>query len=163
MVRVISRRRAKWRLSLYPPLFFSRIRVLEFGPGFRSCKIRVARSVLTRNLQGTTFGGTIFSAADPFYALLYWQIFARRGESVQAWLRSARIRYLKPAATGLTLDFRLSDDDIQQAIEALDGEGRFVRTFRVLAVDDNGESCAEIETEVYLRRTRPDQAEVSAF
>jgi acyl-coenzyme A thioesterase PaaI-like protein len=150
-------------LNLYPPLLFNRIRILGFDHDFRSCRVRVARSLLTRNLNGTTFGGTIFSAADPFYAVMFWQIFAHRGERVQAWLRTATIRYQRPAATALTLDFRLSDADVNEATEQLDREGRFVRSFRTAAVDHNEEVCAEIETEVYLRRPRGDQPEVSAF
>lgn len=161
--RVLTPWQAKWMLNLYPPLLFNRIRILDFGRDFRSCRVRVARSLLTRNLNGTTFGGTIFSAADPFYAVMFWQIFAHRGERVQAWLRTAEIRYQRPAATALTLDFQLSDADVGEATERLDREGRFVRRFQTAAVDRNDEICAEIETEVYLRRPRADQPGVSAF
>jgi acyl-coenzyme A thioesterase PaaI-like protein len=150
-------------LNLYPPFLFNRIRVLEFGAEFTTCRVRVARSVLTRNLQGTIFGGTIFSAADPFYALMFWQIFARRGERVQAWLRSANIRYLRPAATALTLEFRLTDAQVREATEQMKRAGRFVRSFHTAAVNREGTVCAEIETEVYLRRPRDDQPEASAF
>jgi len=160
---VLSERQAKWLLNLYPPFLFNRIRVLEFGAGFRACRVRVSHSVLTRNLQGTTFGGTIFSAADPFYALMYWQIFARRGQRVQAWLKSARVDYRRPAASALSLEFRLSEEEIERAISAVESEGRFVRSYLVEAVDRDGEVCAEIETEVYLRRPRAGQKELSGF
>jgi len=161
--RVLSERRGKWLLSLYPTLLFSRIRVTHVGPGFRSCRVRVARSLITRNLNGTTYGGTIFSAADPFYAVMYWQIFARRGIRIQTWLKSARIRYLKPAATALTLDFALSDEDVESAWRELEEKGRFTRTHATEAVDRRGRICAAIETEVHLRLPRGDQREGSAF
>jgi acyl-coenzyme A thioesterase PaaI-like protein len=160
---VLSEWRGKWLLSLYPTLLFSRIRITRVGPGFRSCSVRIARSLITRNLNGTTFGGTIFSAADPFYAVMYWQIFARRGIRVQTWLKSARIRYFKPAATALTLEFALTDEDVERAAGELEREGRFTRTHAVDAVDTNGQTCATIETEVYLRLPRADQKEGSAF
>lgn len=92
-----SPRGTRWLLSLYPPFLFQGIRVVELDPRFSYCRLRVARSWLTRNLYGTTFGGTIFSAADPIHAVLYWQRFARRGERVQTWLRSATIRYMRAA------------------------------------------------------------------
>ena len=161
--KVLGERPGRWLLNLYPPLLFNRVRIVEIGEGFRSCRVRVARSLWTRNLHGSTFGGTIFSAADPFYAVMYWQIFARRGQRIQVWLKSANIRYRKPAASALTLDFVLGNDEIERAAAGLEGQGRHTATHRTEAVDRDGDVCAEIETEVYLRLLRADQREVSAF
>lgn len=161
--RVWSARWFKLALNLYPPFLFGRTRVLSVDEGFRRCTVRVRPSLLTRNLQGTIFGGTIFSAADPFHALLYWQLFARRGVRVQAWLKSARIDYLRPAASDLALEFALSEEDVEAARSALDREGRFARTFRTEAIDLQGQVCSVIETEVYLRRPRDKQRDTSGF
>lgn len=161
--RVLSERRGKLLLNLFPPFLFGRIRVLEIGPGFRTCRVRVKPSLLTRNLQGTMFGGTIFSAADPFHALLYWQIFAHRGLRVQAWLKSARIEYRRPAATALTFEFAVTEADIREAQARLESEGRFSKMHRTEAVDEHGRVCAVVDTEVYLRLPRAEQPEVSAF
>jgi len=150
-------------LSLYPPLFFQRVRVVAIEPGFRACRVRVERSLLTRNLNGTTFGGSIFSAADPNYAVMYWQIFARRGEVVQSWLKSAAIRYRKPAATALTLEFRLDEPEIEAAAADLREAGRFDRSYLVEAVDRTGEVCARVETLVHVRYPGSGQREVSGF
>lgn len=161
--RVLSERRGRWILNYFPPLFFNRIRVIEIEPGFRACKVRVVRSLLTRNLHGTTFGGTIFTAADPYYAVMYWQVLARRGYRVQAWLRRASIEYHHPAATSLTLEFRLSDEEIAAAAAALDERGRYRKRHVVEALDRDGRVCATVETEVYLRLPGAAQEEVSAF
>ncbi|HKQ61001.1 MAG TPA: DUF4442 domain-containing protein [Candidatus Polarisedimenticolaceae bacterium] len=148
----LSERQTRRRLNLFPPWLVQGIRIVELGPGFQRCRVRVARSRLTRNLQGTIFGGTIFAAADPVYAILYWQILAHRGVRVQAWLRSASIRYLRPARSALTLDFALSDGDVAAAVAALERDGRFSRTHRVLALDAAGKTCAEADTDVVLER-----------
>jgi acyl-coenzyme A thioesterase PaaI-like protein len=161
--RVLSERTGKWILTLYPPLLFQRVRVLEVGRGFRSARVRVSRSLLTRNLNGTTFGGSIFSAADPIYPVLYWQALARRGERVQVWLKGAAVEYLKPAASDLLLEFAVSEADLDQASSALRRDGRFARTHLVRALDDGGLACAEIRTEVYVRRPREGQRELSGF
>jgi hypothetical protein len=150
-------------LNLFPPLLMGGVHVVEVGRDFRSCRVRVAKSLLTRNLQGSTFGGTIFAAADPFHAILYWQALAHRGIRVQAWLKRATIAYRKPASTALTLEFALGDDDIESAVRAIEAEGRFERSFRVDAVDAHGVACAEVETLVHLRRPRDDQREASGF
>jgi len=160
--RLLSERQGKWVLTLFPPLLFQRIRVLRIGAGFRTAEVRVARSLFTRNLHGTTFGGTIFSAADPLYAIMYWQVMAREGIQVHSWLKSAQIAYLKPATTALKLTFELSDDDVARAREGLEREGRHTCNHRVEAIDAQGRAVAAIETEVYLRRPRTDDSSASS-
>lgn len=161
--RVLSPFHLKWMLNLYPPLLFNRVRIVDVSADFRFCRVRVSRSWLTRNLHGTTFGGTIFAAGDPIYALLLWQVFAHRGERVQVWLRSARVRYRKPAASALTLEFHLSQDEVDEAAAALDRDGRFSKSYGVEARDRDGDVCAAIETEVFIRHPWRGQKEVSAF
>jgi acyl-coenzyme A thioesterase PaaI-like protein len=162
-VRILSERQGRWLLTLYPPLFFSRVRCAGIGPGFRTCRMVVAKSLLTRNLNGTTFGGTIFSAADPVYALLLWQILAREGLAAQVWLKSARVDYVKPAGSALSLDFSVPDEDAVLARETLLAGERFRKTYRTLATDRSGATCAVIETEVFIRLPRDAQHEVSGF
>jgi len=161
--RVLSERQGKWLVSLYPPLLFQRVKVVRFGDGFRSCEVRVARSLLTRNLNGTTFGGSIFAAADPIYAIMYWQALARRGLRVQSWLKSARIDYRRPVATALSLHFRLDEEQVDRAERGLAETGRYECRHSTLAVDRHDRVCAEVETDVHVRLPRGKQKEVSGF
>ncbi len=153
----------KWMLRLYPPLFWSRVRVIEFAPDFRYCKVEVVRSLVTRNLHGTTFGGAIFSGGDPFHAMLYWQAFAREHRTVQTWLKRAAIDYKKPAASTLTLEFRLTQRDLDDARTDLESRGRHVREHEVEAIDREGDTCAVLRNEVYMRYPRGRQPTASAF
>lgn len=152
--RVLTPRRFRWLLNFYPPLLLQRVRVVEVRDDFRFLRVRVARSLLTRNLHGTTFGGTIYSAADPFYALMFWQIFARRGEVIHVWMRSARTRFLRPVESALELRFSLSEADIEEAAASLAEVDRFVKAYPVDLVDRSGRICAVVESEVYLGRKR---------
>ena len=161
--RALSARRTRWLLNFFPPWLIQGIRIVELDPAFRRCVVRVRRSRLTANLQGTTFGGTIFCAADPIFAILYWQILAHRGIHAHAWLRGASIRYLAPAATALTLEFALSEDDVARALSAIEREGRYARKHLVEARDASGVVCAVAETEVYLKRAPDDVKDASAF
>lgn len=142
-------------LSLYPPFLFQGIRVAEISRDFSYCRVRVRRALLTRNLGGTTFGGTIFAAADPIYAVLLWQHFAHRDLAVEVWLRAARVRYLAPARSALTLEFRIPPETFARAERGLDARRRFVEALPVEAVDRDGTVCARIETEVYLALNSP--------
>ena len=161
--RVLSERYGRLLLNLFPPFIFNRIRIVSVGDGFRSCSVRVRPSLLTRNLNGTIFGGAIFSAADPFYAVMFWQIFARQDMRVQTWLKSASIEYLRPAAVDLTLEFALTDEDIEDAKTTLERDGRYTRTFAVAALDPKGKVCARMTNEVYLRLETGDREPKSTF
>ncbi len=161
--KVLGERFGRLLLNLFPPFLFYRIRIDSIGDGFRSCRVRVRRSLLTRNLNGTTFGGSIFSAADPFYAVMFWQIFARRGMRVQTWLKSASIDYLKPASGDLTLDFVLTAEEIDEAAAILEQSGRYTGSFSTEALDPKGRVCARIRTEIYLRVETGKRRPKSAF
>jgi len=161
--RALTPRQVRWLLNVFPPWLVQGVRVVELEDDFRRCLVRVRKSRLTGNLQGMTFGGTIFAAADPMHAILYWQILAHRGVRAQAWLRSATIRYLKPVRTALTLEFTISEEEIAGAIQALAREGRHSCAHVIEVRDTTGDVCARAETEVYLRVPPEDQKELSAF
>ena len=150
-------------LNLYPPLLFTRVRIIEFGEGFRTCRVVVKRSLLTRNLHGTTYGGAIFNGFDPIYPILYWQIFARRGEALRMWLKAADIDYRKPAASALKINFEVTDEDIERACAGMDETGKYVATHETEAVDASGDVCVRGRMHVYMRRLGEGQKAVSGF
>lgn len=140
-----------WMMRLFPPLLFNRIRLLSLSPDLMQCKVRVAHSYLNRNLQGSVFGGTLFSAFDPFLPVLMWQIFARRGQKLEAWLKKAEIDYLKPSSTKMLIEFRLTESDIQEAQQSLAQKGKFEKWLSADAIDQNGVVCVQARLLVYLR------------
>lgn len=160
---ILSERNARWLLSLYPPLLFQRVSVRKFGKGFRTAEVRIAKSLFNRNYNKTIFGGTIFSAVDPFYAVMYWQIFMRKGISVQSWLKSASIDYRKPGDTDLTAKFILEETDISEAENQLNTVGTFVRRHTIEVINTRNELCALAETEVYMRRLGGTGKDLSGF
>lgn len=141
----------KWMLRIFPALLFSRVWVQHMSEDFKSCTVSVKPSILNRNLQRTIFGGTIFSAFDPWFALMFWQIFAHRGQKLEAWLKSAEIDYKKPAASRLKIQFTITEADITEAESALASEGRFQKWMKAEAVNTEGVVCAEARLLVYIR------------
>ena len=141
----------KWMLRLYPPLFFSRVWVAKIADDFSSAEVILRRSLLNRNFEGSAFGGSIFSAGDPFMNILYWQSMYRKGLKVHSWLKEARIEYLKPAKTDLLLRFTVSEAQLDEAIEYLKLEGKFSVLREFEAVDNMGEVCARFKVNVFLK------------
>lgn len=98
-------------------------------------------------MNGTIFGGALFSAADPFYAILYWQIFERKGYKIQAWLKSAEIHYMRPADQHLYLDFQVTDEQILEAEESLNSIGKYKHTHEVRYKSNDGDVYVIAKTE----------------
>lgn len=159
---MVSERTLKWALCFYPPLLFQRIWVKRFHPGFRGVDVKISNSYLNRNYNGSIFGGTIYAATDPFYAILFDQLMQRRGFKVRVWLKSASIQYLKPGLTNLNFTLSITDQMINEAEDALTHLGKFVKAYPMELYNAQGELCATVMNEVYLRNKFPgEQKKVS--
>jgi hypothetical protein len=147
----VSENTLKWAMRFYPPLFFQRIWVKSFDKNFTGVQVKIFKSFLNLNYNKSIFGGTIFSASDPFYALLFDQILQRKGLKCRVWLKSASINYLKPGRTNLVFKIELSDNEINEAIKSLKTVGKFVKAFPINMYNSKGELCVNVINEVYIR------------
>lgn len=138
-------------MRFYPSLFFQRIWVIKFEKGFSGVQVKINKSLLNRNYNNSIFGGTIFSAADPFYPVLFYQLLAIRGYKVIAWTKASHIHFLKPAMTDLFFKINIDDKVISKCEQALRAAGKFVKVFVVDIYDKNGQLCVSVSNEIYIR------------
>ncbi|OOQ62104.1 DUF4442 domain-containing protein [Mucilaginibacter pedocola] len=149
---VLSENALKWVMRFYPPLLLQRIWVLGFHKGFAGVKVKVSKSWLNKNYNGSIFGGTIFAAADPFYPVLFHQILNADGKRRLAiWSKSAKIDFLKPALGNLFFEIKLTEADIAEANETLIVTGKYEKLFPIDIYNKAGEVCASLLNEVYVR------------
>jgi acyl-coenzyme A thioesterase PaaI-like protein len=149
---LVSENVLKWALRFYPPLLLQRIWIIKFEKGFRGVKVKIVKSLLNKNYNDSIFGGTIFAAADPFYPVLFHQIFLHKGyKSVIAWSKSAEIQFLKPGHTSLYLDINITEDEISEAEQMLNTTGKYIRFHAMDIRDKNGAVCVSAKVEVYIR------------
>lgn len=144
--------KAKWMMNLYPPLLINRIIVKSISSDYKQVEVRVKKSLLNRNLQRTIFGGTIFSAADPFHALMYWQIFRLKGIHCEAWLKRAEIQYLKPSNSDLKLLFEITDDEIELVNSQLEEKGKAEMVHETAILNKNKEIVAFVKSTISLKK-----------
>ena len=145
------------------PFFFQRVWVKKFEKNFRGVEVKIAKSIINGNYNKSIFGGTIFSATDPFYAVLFDQVLQRKGYKIRVWLKSASINYLKPGRTNLYFKVNLSDADIAEAEEALLKVGKFVKSFPMEITHKNAELCATVQNEVYIRNLHTGEEKSVAY
>jgi hypothetical protein len=132
-------------------MLFQRIWVKRFHKGFRGVDVKINKSIFNKNYNGSIFGGTIYAATDPFYALLFDQLLQREGFKVRVWLKSASIQYLKPGRGNLYFTITVTDDMLNEAIETLNASGKFVKAYPMEITNAEGEICATVLNEVYVR------------
>lgn len=142
----------KWLLRFYPPFFFQRIWVKQVYPDFKGIEVKIIKSKLNINSNKTVFGGTIFSALDPIHSILLDQIFQANGlKNTIAWLKSARIEYLKPGRTDLQFSLRLEESEVNEAFNEIKNKGKIIKTFSTAIFDIHGTKCAICHNEIYIR------------
>ncbi|WP_256012579.1 DUF4442 domain-containing protein [Desertivirga xinjiangensis] len=148
---VVSERALKWAMRIYPPLLLQRIWVMEFHKGFMGVNVKIARSILNINYNRSIFGGTIFCAADPFYPILFHEILLRRGYKTRIWVKHTEVDFIKPGRTSLYFEIRLSKEDIEEVCTVLQSGEKFLKTYLTEVSDKNGQLCALVKNEIYIR------------
>ena len=148
---MLRRKTLQFILNIFPPLFFNRIILKKVSEDYTYMKVKIRRSILNINFHKTIFGGSIFSACDPYFPTMYYNIFEQKNRKLEIWLKSANIKYKRPATTHLFLEFKISEDDIKTAELELDSNGKYEKWHKVEAINKKGIVCAEAEMLVYLR------------
>ncbi len=141
-------------LNLFPPLLFNRIVLKEINKDFTEMKVVVRRSLSNINFHKTIFGGSIFSACDPYFPTMYYHIFKRKNRNLIIWIKSAEIQYLKPADTSLKLQFEIMHTDIKTVEEELKEREKTEIWHTVEAKNKKGIVCARAKILVYLREEK---------
>jgi len=145
----VSENILKWGMRLYPPLLFQRIWVKEIQKNFRGAEIKINKSLFTINFGKAIFGGTLYTATDPFYAMLFGQILQHKGYKVSVWLKSASIRFIKPGRTDLYYKIVITDDMIIEAENELKNAKIFIKNYTI-SILSKTENCMPLPTMKYI-------------
>jgi acyl-coenzyme A thioesterase PaaI-like protein len=149
MKKPISARLARILMNLAPCIRSSGGRVVALSEDFTQLRVRLRLSWLTRNLVGTIYGGSMYSATDPFYMLMLMRIL---GRDYVVWDKACTIRFKRPARETLFADFHINDRMLMQVREEvhLNGEGTF--TWPVALKDSSGTVYVEFDKVLYVAK-----------
>ena len=148
----ISENTIKWIMRLYPPFLLQRIWVQKIYKGFRGADIKINHSLLTLNFGKAVFGGTIYAAIDPFYALLFGQLLRNKNYNITVWLKSASIKFLKPGRCDLYYSIRITEEMIHEVEMAINATGVFVKSYAIEIYSKTGELHAIAKNEIYIKK-----------
>ena len=144
-------------LNLFPPLLFNRIVLKEINKDFTEMKVVLRRALFNMNFHKTIFGGSIFSACDPYFPTMYYHIFAHKNRKLIIWLKSAEIQYLKPADSSLKLHFQITEEDVMEVERNLNKKGKYEIWHTVEAINKKEDVCARAKMLVYLRDDKKEE------
>ncbi len=149
---IASPRLLTWALRFYPPLFFQRIWVIQFYSGFTGVEVIIRKSILNINYNKSIFGGTIFGAADPFFAICFYQILKQKGYKTVVWTKSAQIHFIKPTTSSLFFSIKIDKQEIDKVIKELNNNEKFIKFYPIEIINKQGEICASLTVEIYIRK-----------
>jgi hypothetical protein len=142
---------ATWRfrtfINWYPMYFGTGGKILFWASDSSEVHLRLRLNIWTYNYVGTIFGGSFFSAADPFYMLM---LYRSLGSSYVVWDKSASIRFKKPGKTALFAKLEITDTDFKEIKDAVAQSSEVTRTFVIQWKDKDGVVHAEIERLCYI-------------
>ncbi|MBZ5534828.1 MAG: DUF4442 domain-containing protein [Acidobacteriia bacterium] len=145
----------RWTFNLHPTYRSTGAWVTYLAPDFRELRVKLPLSWRTRNYVGTIFGGSIYSAVDPFYMIM---LIKNLGPGYVVWDKAASVRFKRPGRGTLYAKFLLSDEELStirsesQRLESLD------RVYEIQLSDAEGMVCAVVEKTIYIRRKQPHQS-----
>jgi acyl-coenzyme A thioesterase PaaI-like protein len=134
--------------NMWPPLLFAGIRIQYIADDFRHIRVRLAKSLLTSNMFGTQFGGSIFAMTDPFWVVM---LSINLGSDYTVWDHRAEIEFLKPGRTALVSEFTLTAEVIDEIRAAAAGGEKVLRWFGNEVHDREGNLVARTRKQVYVR------------
>lgn len=149
---LVSETTLKWLMRFYPPFLFQGIWTQKFDDEFVGVRVKIIKNIFNRNYNSSIFGGTIFSAVDPFPVILFHQVLKRKGYHVKLWTKHASIDYVKPGISNLYFSIALLAEDVQEAVRALEETGKFLKTFQVKIINKDGVLHAIVNNEIYIKK-----------
>ena len=139
----------RFGINHFPAYWMTGGRVVELAPDFSHARVALPLTWRTKNVVGTTFGGSIYGAVDPIYMILLRR---RLGADYTVWDKAATIRFRTPGRSTLYADFEVDDDEVAAIRESLAVGESLDRVYDVELVDADGTVHAEVEKTLYVRR-----------
>ena len=119
----------------------------------REVRLRLPLNRRTRNLNGTIYGGSIYSAVDPIHAVMLTSVLGPR--DYVAWTKEAHIRFKRQGRTALTARFVLEEAEVEEVRSELTGTGKTERWYPVELFDEGGHVCANCDILVHVHTRLP--------
>lgn len=136
-------------MNLWPPFLGAGITVESIAKDFRHARVRLKLSLFNRNIVGVHFGGSLFAMTDPFFMMMVSQ---NLGKGYIVWDQAAKIEFLKPGRGKVHADFTITQEQLDEIVQAAETGNKVLRDFVVDIKDHEGDVVARITKTLYIRK-----------
>jgi len=138
-------------MNKWPPAISNRIKIVGITDDFMNAKMVITRSWLNSAQDQIMFGGTSYSGMDMYYGMALPLIMKKWGIDSYAFTKEAKIEYIKPVTTDLTVLFKLTDKTIENYKNGLEKSKKYEEWLTVEGYNEEKELCVRTELLMYLR------------
>ena len=138
-------------MNKWPPAISNRIKIVGITDDFMNAKMVITRSWLNSAQDQIMFGGTTYSGMDMYYGMALPLIMKKWGIDSYAFTKEAKIEYIKPVTTDLTVLFKLTDKTIEDYKNGLEKSKKHEEWLTVEGYNEEKELCVRTELLMYLR------------
>jgi acyl-coenzyme A thioesterase PaaI-like protein len=135
--------------NFFPAFRGTGARVIYLSEDRRKVRIKLPLNFRTRNIHGTLFGGAMYAATDPLYAVL---LKVALGPGYVVWDKAGAIRHKKPGRSALYAECSLSDAQVASMRKRLDSEPSVDLHYEIELVNERGEVHAVVQKTIYAAR-----------
>lgn len=134
-------------MNWYPMYLGTGAKILFWASDSSEIHLRLGLNIWTRNYVGTIYGGSFFSASDPFYMVM---LMRSLGKEFVVWDKTAHIRFKRPGKSRLYCVLNVSPEDLTNIRGQVKECGHASKTFSIRWVDKHQVVYAEIERQCYI-------------
>ena len=139
----------RWRFNFFPAYRATGARLTYVSDDFREVRVKLPLNWRTRNVVGTTFGGSMYAAVDPIYMLM---LIKNLGPGFIVWDKASLIQFKKPGKATLHAVFILKAEELDAIKKSLHSGESVDRVYHIDLTDTSGLVHASVEKTVYIRQ-----------
>ena len=147
-------------LNLFPPLFFSGIKITYISQDFHRFQIKLRNWPGTRNANGSQFGGSLFSMSDAVYGTILMAIL---GDKYYVWDKKSVINFKHPGFGAVYLEGVITPLFIREIIEHTKNGEKYFPTVFATVHDKKGNEIATVSRTLYVRLKNKYRQSSSSF
>lgn len=138
-------------MRIWPPYLGAGIKVEHISDDASRSIVTHKPNLLTRNLVGTAFGGTMLSMTDPFF--MFAGVYGL-GKEYLVWDVGVEAQFIKPGKGKITADFQVADETWDLIRNKTANGEKYLHWFDVDLTDESGDTVAIVRRQVYFRKKR---------
>lgn len=136
----------RWAFNYWPCIWCSGGKVEFIASDFHELHVSLRLNIRTRNRVGTVFGGSIYSAIDPYYMLMFMEIL---GKQYVVWDKSATVKFVRPITSKVKCRFLITEDWVADVKRHIELRGEYTFDLPLHFEDEHGKVYAMFTKTIY--------------